>query len=605
MAAENLGFLGQFLGGLAAGKQMKQKRQASAAELEYKKTKQKADAEESVARKQYRDAMLGIARSKEQREAGTPANAGFLSSQITGAQATLGEKTKTWRELISKAGSKRQKDKLINDARADLGTTIGGLKSLFAMPGVQSLYSGMTPEQIQGISQRGIEPWMTDTKFNPEYGDIAENIDWKGRAESIIARNQEGLKSGFRDENWYAQNTAAPYLKAVEDLGGGVDAVKEVVSRFGPIYGMSSLGTMQYLTTGQMPRATRDLTQQEVGLTDEMMGLGPETYGIDQQALLSGQRDTRPFMEGPGAEQEGMPPGAGQQVVPYGSIEAIGAQVPTGAMSAVPIPASQELQQRLGALRAENLDIKNKLDKATFSNDVQKSFYDAQLAGYNVAGKPMELEKQALDNYAKKVENAYLDKRQAAELNKILVDTSVKQSAEGRAERRFTFEQDKAVAEWIGKTEQRLDQNRSFAQTNYNAAITQALMQGEQIKSYANRNPIVYAQIIEGKLDPSTISGEMSASSRMALQDVYQAALLRNDVEQRWSAWTNKSKPSIGQIIEQYRKLATGKPAAEKPKPGGGKPAAKPGEKKTTPAKSPMGKPNVNAGVQPKAEMPK
>ncbi len=604
MGVENLGYLGQFLGGLAAGKQMKQKRQATAAELEYKKTKQKADAEESIARKQYRDAMLGIARSKEAREAGTPANAGFLSSQIAGAQSTLGEKTKTWRDLISKAGSKKQKEKLISDARADLGSTIGGLKSLFAMPGVQSLYSGMSPEQIQAISQRGIEPWMTDTKFDPEYGDIAENIDWKGRMESIIARNQEGLKSGIRDENWYAQNTAAPYLKAVEDLGGGVDAVKEVVSRFGPIYGLSSLGTMQYLTTGQMPRATRDITQQEVGVTDEMMGIGPEVYGPDQQSLVGGQRDTRPFMQGPGLEQQGVPPGAGQQVVPFGSIEAIGAQIPTGAMSAVPIPASQELQQRLGALRAENLEIKNKLDKATFSDEVAKRHYTAQNLGYQVAGAPMKLDKLALEIYAKKVQNAFLDKRQAAELDQILANTSVKRSAEDRAERRFNFEQDRAVVDWISKTEQRLDQNRSFAQTNYNAAITQALMQGEQIKSWANRNPTTYAQIVEGKLDPSTISGEMSAASRMALQDVYQAALLRNDVEQRWSTWINKSKPSVGQIIDQYRKLTTSKPAAEKPKPGAGKPAAKPGEKKAAPAKSPMGTPNVNAGVKPEAKMP-
>jgi|Laugrefa1bdmlbdn_1035148.scaffolds.fasta_scaffold00010_5 hypothetical protein len=612
MAVENLGYLAQFLGGMAQGKLLKQKRNAQATELKYKTDKMKADAEESLLRKNYRDAMLGIARRKEDRESKTPANASFLGGEITRAQTTLAEKNKQYTDEFLKEPTVAGRRRVLARARQDIGTAYQNLDNLFALPGVSQLYGDSPIENIRSIARKSVTPYFIDETIEPDM-DVSNVYDFKTRRDALQGDISQGYQAGFKSPNYYVNALGPKYLQAVNELSGGDPnlrpaAVQKVISEFGNIPGLSPEGMNQYLTTGRVD-LYRPMQVDPTSATGTTTGLFEQLPTEQAQSLLDAQRGD---LGGPFTPSKYMLPEqveTGGSVSQYGELPGLASSrvVPTGAFNDVAIPFSVAAQQAKlpGELQKQTLDLA--LDRGTLEAKVQKARNEATLTGYAVAKAPIELNKAAADMFISQVKAANIGDREKAEIQGILINNTFKANQDIRSSTQLKVNITKTIGDWIAGKTKDLSTAVDYANTNKTRATANLLAGGSAVTSFRDNNQDLYKKIVSGQQDPRTLA-QVPADALPILEDIYDAQVAVNQATTAKRQWLDDQK-SIGPIIDTW--ISTLKFDDEqqktkpKPKPGG-KPEAKTGAK---PSASVGGNPGMrtpkpNEGVKPAAKTP-
>ena len=285
MAAENLGFLGQFLGGLAAGKQMKQKKDLSSAQLATRRAEAEQRAADRSATTNYRNNQLELQR------ANLAATLRRDERDALGLDDMMKLGTST-RDKIANVVATRSKE--LDDAptpgayrtrleaiRATVDPDIQTLKTLARDPNIAKKFPGFKPEQIESVWLSGIPEYARNP--NVDYGEP----DYKAKYKPTDAKYQYNLnieklrKANIRDPNAYAEALLPAYQKIMEDLKGVPDAARYAWSTLGNIPGYSMSQTLYMLETGRRPALYS--TPEQLGVTDIS---GDETGGVYDQSGL-------------------------------------------------------------------------------------------------------------------------------------------------------------------------------------------------------------------------------------------------------------------------------------------------------------------------------
>lgn len=614
MAAENLGFLGQFLGGMAQGKLMKQKRNAQSTELKYKQDKMKADAEESLLRKNYRDSMLGIARAKEGREALTPPNAGFLGGQISAAEKTLAEKNKEYAEKLAKETTVAGRRRVLADGRRDIGTAYTNLTSLYQLPGVSNLYGGAPIESVQNIAKQGVNPYFLDDSLDPNLPDVSSVYDFKPGREQVQTQTTAGYLSGKLNPNYYINQLGPRYLQTIDHLSGGDPelrpaAVRTVMAEYGNIPGLSPEGMQRYLTTGKVDYY-EPLSVDPTNPSGFAEGLFEQLPTGQSQELMAQQRGelSGPFQPSSYRMPEEIQ--AGGATNEYSSMPGMAASrmAETGAFNEIAIPFSTASAMRKEPLEQRELAAKVTLNEQTLGANIQRARNEAGISSYKLAQAPIELQDSYWKSYINQVKASSIDAREKAEINKILVDTTFRTNEDNRNATKLNLDVSNAISKWITTRDQAVTEAVGFAQKNANAATTNLGMGGALVRDYAKTNPADYKEIIAGNLDPRTALN-VPPDAMTYLQDMYNANFALKKAQANYDQWFTNTKPTVGPIVKSWQNAITEQAKkAEKAKPAGAKQGAgKAGAKPATGsggAKPGLTKPKPDAGVDPKSQMP-
>ena len=608
MAAENLGFLGQFLGGMAQGKLMKQKRNAQSTELKYKQDKMKADAEESLLRKNYRDSMLGIARAKEGREALTPPNAGFLGGQISAAEKTLAEKNKEYAEKLAKETTVAGRRRVLADGRRDIGTAYTNLTSLYQLPGVSNLYGGAPIESVQNIAKQGVNPYFLDDSLDPNLPDVSSVYDFKPGREQVQTQTTAGYLSGKLNPNYYINQLGPRYLKTIDDLSGGDPelrpaAVRTVMAEYGNIPGLSPEGMERYLTTGKV-NYYEPLSVDPTNPSGFAEGLFEQLPTGQSQELMAQQGGelSGPFQPSSYRMPEEIQ--AGGATNQYSSMPGMAASrmAETGAFNEIAIPFSTASAMRKEPLEQRELAAKVTLNEQTLGASIQKARNEGAISGYKLAQAPIDLQDSYWKSYINQIKASTIDAREKAEINKVLVDTTYKRNQDAREATKLNLDIDKSIAKWIEERDKSTSMELGVADKNATAALQAFAFGGANVTKWANSNPDLFKQIVNGDLDPTspTLAAMINVEAMPYLKKIYDSSLANNNAKANYKKWFTDTKPNVGPIIQSWKKaMEQQTKKAEKAKPAGAKPAAGSGG-----AKPGLTEPKPDAGVAPKSQMP-
>lgn len=294
MAAENLGYLGQFLGGLAAGKQMKQKKQLQSADLAYKKQRAEYESADRKATADYRANQLGLGRLNfglaqrkfEQEESGGD----FLPKSVFATRDKIIQSANEYEKQLRDASSATEWDRINKAAKDDLGSQMRVLGDMSATPAFSGRFKGTSPENLKGMLYAGIPSWVMNDKMTPAKPDFFSRYK-PDRAGLFDIRNRLGQQGNPNKMEWL-QNEMPQYMRIVEDLGGNTDpvtrrnAIARAVQYLGPMSGADVAETTRILETGQidpMYQTNEDyIKQNTLGL---LPGMEADAYSIDQQPL--------------------------------------------------------------------------------------------------------------------------------------------------------------------------------------------------------------------------------------------------------------------------------------------------------------------------------
>jgi hypothetical protein len=617
MAAENLGFLGQFLGGMAQGKLMKQKRSAQSTELKYKQDKMKADAEESLLRKNYRDSMLGIARAKEGREALTPPNAGFLGGQISAAEKTLAEKNKEYAEKLAKETTVAGRRRVLADGRRDIGTAYTNLTSLYQLPGVSNLYGGAPIESVQNIAKQGVNPYFLDDSLDPNLPDVSSVYDFKPGRESVQTQTTAGYLSGKQNPNYYINQLGPRYLQTIEDLSGGDPslrpaAVRRVMAEYGNIPGLSPEGMQRYLTTGKVDYY-EPLSVDPTNPSGFAGGLFEQLPTDQSQELMAQQGGelSGPFQPSSYRMPEEIQTGGATNQ--YSSMPGMASSrmAETGAFNEIAIPFTTASAMRKEPLEQRDLAAKVTLNEQTLGAKIQEAQNQGAISGYKLAQAPIDLQDAYWKSYVNEVKASTISSREKAEINKILADTTFARNRDARDATKLNLEINDKMAKWIAERDKSTSMEVGVADKNATAALTAFAFGGSNVTKYANDNPDMFKSILSGLIDPreKTVAKTIPEAAMPYLIRIFDSAVANNNAINKYDDWNNDEKPTVGPIInawkaameEQSKKTEVAAPARSKQ--GSGKPVAKPAAKSGG-APAGLRTPKPNEGVRPKGNMP-
>ena len=294
MAAENLGYLGQFLGGLAAGKQMKQKKQLQSADLAYKKQRAEYESADRKATADYRANQLGLGRLNfglaqrkfEQEESGGD----LLPKSVFATRDRIIQSANEYEKQLRDAPSATEWERINKAAKDDLGSQMRVLGDMSATPAFSGRFKGTSPENLKGMLYAGIPSWVMNDKMTPAKPDFFTRYK-PDRAGLFDIRNRLGQQGNPNKIEWL-QNEMPQYMRIVEDLGGNTDpvtrrnAIARAVQYLGPMSGADIAETTRILETGQidpMYQTNEDnIKQKTLGM---LPGMEADSYSIDQQPL--------------------------------------------------------------------------------------------------------------------------------------------------------------------------------------------------------------------------------------------------------------------------------------------------------------------------------
>lgn len=294
MAAENLGYLGQFLGGLAAGKQMKQKKQLQSADLAYKKQRAEYESADRRATADYRANQLGLGRLNfglaqrkfEQEESGGD----FLPKSVFATRDRIIQSANEYEKQLRDASSATEWDRINKAAKDDLGSQMRVLGDMSATPAFSGRFKGTSPENLKGMLYAGIPSWVMNDKITPAKPDFF--VRYKpDRAGLLDVRDRLG-KVGNPNKMEWLTNEMPQYMRIVEDLGGNTDpvtrrnAIARAVQYLGPMSGADVAETTRILETGRidpMYQTNEDyINERQLGM---LPGGESESYSQDEGPL--------------------------------------------------------------------------------------------------------------------------------------------------------------------------------------------------------------------------------------------------------------------------------------------------------------------------------
>lgn len=414
MAEANLGFLGQFLGGLATGKQMKQKKQIATQEFEYKKQRNKFEADDRTATAAYRANQLALGGKRlelEQKKfAKEEAGGDFYAKSITDVRNRIITAADEYEKRLNLAANGREFVRIKDAATADLTRQMKVLNNMATNPVFDTTYPGSTVQDREGIFKAGIPSWVENPDmdaFRPDF-----YARYKANNQGLLNNRRDRQNAGFDTPESYFASEIPQYKKIISDLddgSGNTDAaINKAIELYGPLPGTDYDQTFGILKTGTVAPAYGTNADYQFGEPVKIPELDPVTGAPTGRQIDSFSSIPRLLTE---QQRRALPnPDSDiQRISPY--------------VQPIPVPFGTQIKKLEAPARLSLLDNKAKLEAATLEDKIKASFFKSNAIEQKFKEGREDLRIKAAKAYVEEFKALNLPEKYRAELNKILTDT--------------------------------------------------------------------------------------------------------------------------------------------------------------------------------------